>query len=315
MLGSKRSIVFALGLLVLLGAVPSAAKAQAIAYIPEVGFIPTGQTLTVTPAVSADRRYVRLTVDAFFNALNSIQTFSFPGAGVSGGGFGGGFGGGGFGGGFGGGGFGGGGLGGGIGGGGMGGGMGVGGGIGGSGMAVGGMGGGRSVGGGFGGNIALPNAHNFGVGSGGGNTMGVGAPIVVGMTAGMDGIVGDGSQGAGMQGGMRANAFQPSGMLAGPLPANGVAGAGFGPGPGFGDPNAFDAGMNQGNGFGFGMMPGFQGDETPPMFGMMDDGSREGVRHAPRDRGRSPRKSVRKPAKKATSAGAKPSSSTRKSGR
>ena len=118
---SQRSAVFALGLFALLVGLQSSANAQ-VAYIPQVGFIPTGQTLTVTPVVSADRRYVRVSVNAFFNALNGISTFSFPGAGVSGGaGFGGGgFGGGGFGGGgvggggIGGGGFGGGGFGGGI---------------------------------------------------------------------------------------------------------------------------------------------------------------------------------------------------------
>ena len=50
--------------------------------------------MTVTPVVSADRRYVRLSVNAFFNDFNGFTTFSFPGGAVSGGGFGG-FGGGG----------------------------------------------------------------------------------------------------------------------------------------------------------------------------------------------------------------------------
>ncbi len=58
----------------------------AIIYTPVIGLIPTGQTLTVTPVVSADRRYVRLTLSPFFNALNSIQNFTF-GAGAVGGGF------------------------------------------------------------------------------------------------------------------------------------------------------------------------------------------------------------------------------------
>jgi len=74
-----------IGFLVL--AVGSRAQAQ-IAYIPGVGFIPSGQTLTVTPVVSADRRYVRLTVNPFFNALNGFQTFNVFGA-VGGGNFGG----------------------------------------------------------------------------------------------------------------------------------------------------------------------------------------------------------------------------------
>ena len=45
--------------------------------------------MTVTPAVSADRRYVRLSVNAFFNDLNGFTTFSFPGGAVGGGNFGG----------------------------------------------------------------------------------------------------------------------------------------------------------------------------------------------------------------------------------
>src|SRR5262249_21713662 len=40
--------------------------------------------LTATPVVSADRRYVRLTLNPIFNALEGFDTFSIPGA-VSGG--------------------------------------------------------------------------------------------------------------------------------------------------------------------------------------------------------------------------------------
>jgi hypothetical protein len=65
----------------------SSAPAQAVAYEPSIGAIPSGATMTVVPAVSADRRYVRLSVNAFFNELNSLQTFSFPGGAVGGGGF------------------------------------------------------------------------------------------------------------------------------------------------------------------------------------------------------------------------------------
>jgi len=60
------------------------ARGQAIAFEPVVGFVPTGSTLTVTPVVSADRRYVRLSVNPFFNTLNGFSTFGIPGA-VSGG--------------------------------------------------------------------------------------------------------------------------------------------------------------------------------------------------------------------------------------
>ncbi len=62
----------------------------AVAYSPTVGLIPSGVTLTVTPVVSADRRYVRLTLTPFFNALNNLQTFTFPGGAVGGSGLGGG---------------------------------------------------------------------------------------------------------------------------------------------------------------------------------------------------------------------------------
>ena len=61
-----------------------------MAYSPTVGLIPSGVTLTVTPVVSADRRYVRLTLTPFFNALNNLQTFTFPGGAVGGSGLGGG---------------------------------------------------------------------------------------------------------------------------------------------------------------------------------------------------------------------------------
>jgi hypothetical protein len=57
--------------------------------------------MTVTPAVSADRRYVRLSVDAYFNVVNGFSSFTTPLGAVSGSG-GGGLGGGGMGGGLGG---------------------------------------------------------------------------------------------------------------------------------------------------------------------------------------------------------------------
>jgi hypothetical protein len=60
------------------------ARGQAIAYQPVIGLAPTGSTLTVTPVVSADRRYVRLSVNPYFNVLNGFSTFGIPGA-VSGG--------------------------------------------------------------------------------------------------------------------------------------------------------------------------------------------------------------------------------------
>src|ERR1700677_4515147 len=65
------------------GLVPHA-RGQAIAFEPIIGLAPTGSTLGVTPVVSADRRYVRLTVNPSFNVVNGFSTFGIPGA-VSGG--------------------------------------------------------------------------------------------------------------------------------------------------------------------------------------------------------------------------------------
>jgi type II secretory pathway component GspD/PulD (secretin) len=61
----------------------------AIAFTPQIGFVPTGVTLTVTPVVSADRRYVRLTLSPFFNANNGFTTFSSQSGAVGGSGLGG----------------------------------------------------------------------------------------------------------------------------------------------------------------------------------------------------------------------------------
>jgi hypothetical protein len=68
---------------------PVARGQAAIAYTPQVGFVPNGATLSVTPAVSADRRYVRLSVNPYFNTLNGFTTYSAPLAAVGGGGAGG----------------------------------------------------------------------------------------------------------------------------------------------------------------------------------------------------------------------------------
>jgi hypothetical protein len=95
---------------------------QAVGFTPQITVIPDGIFLTVTAVVSADRRYVRLTLGPSFNSIIDVQSFTFNSGGNVGGngiGIGGGIGGGGLGGGgLGGGGLGGGGLGGGLGGGG-----------------------------------------------------------------------------------------------------------------------------------------------------------------------------------------------------
>ncbi len=92
MTAMKRMMSCALSLFALAMCLQRPVHAQ-IAYTPEIGAIPSGVTMTITPAVSADRRYVRLSVNAFFNDLNNIQTFSFPGGAVGGQFPGGGFGG------------------------------------------------------------------------------------------------------------------------------------------------------------------------------------------------------------------------------
>ncbi len=73
---------------------PRGAEAQAIAFAPTVATIPDGVSLNAIPVVSADRRYVRLSVNPSFQVVNSIQSFPIPFA-VSGLGSGGGAGGGG----------------------------------------------------------------------------------------------------------------------------------------------------------------------------------------------------------------------------
>jgi len=61
-----------------------AAPAQAVGFAPVVGSFPNGVGVGTTPVVSADRRYVRLGVDAGFSALEGFDTASIPAA-VSGG--------------------------------------------------------------------------------------------------------------------------------------------------------------------------------------------------------------------------------------
>jgi len=62
----------------------------AVAFLPQIGSVPNGVTLTVTPVVSADRRYVRMTLSPFFNANNGFSTFTSQSGAVGGSGLGGG---------------------------------------------------------------------------------------------------------------------------------------------------------------------------------------------------------------------------------
>ncbi len=50
-----------------------------IGFQPRISQIPEGVQLTVQPVVSADRRYVRLTVVPNFQNITDVQTFSFAG--------------------------------------------------------------------------------------------------------------------------------------------------------------------------------------------------------------------------------------------
>jgi hypothetical protein len=112
-------------------------RGGATGYQPIISTLPEGTNLSATAVVSADRRYVRVSVTPLFSGVGQVTTFNFAGGGAQGTG---GMGGGGMGG-----------MGGGMGGGGMGG-MG-GGGMGGMGGGMGGMGGGGMGGGGMGGGM------------------------------------------------------------------------------------------------------------------------------------------------------------------
>ncbi|WP_169976121.1 type II secretory pathway, component PulD [Tautonia rosea] len=65
-------------------------NAGAVAFQPQISPIQDGVTLQVTPVVTADRRYVRLTLSPFFQVLSDVQTFTFGAGAVGGGGLGGG---------------------------------------------------------------------------------------------------------------------------------------------------------------------------------------------------------------------------------
>ena len=62
---------------------PGRSQAQAIGFQPGVGVAPDGVAMTAIPAVSADRRYVRVSVDAQFSTIDGFQNIGIP-FGVSG---------------------------------------------------------------------------------------------------------------------------------------------------------------------------------------------------------------------------------------
>ncbi len=65
-------------------AIPSA-SGQAIGFRPVITPTPDGVFLNTAPVVSADRRYVRLGVNAQFQSIRGVDSFSFPGGAVAGG--------------------------------------------------------------------------------------------------------------------------------------------------------------------------------------------------------------------------------------
>lgn len=58
---------------------PAGAFTAGVGFTPVIGIINEGVSLTANAVVSADRRFVRISVAPFFNTLREIQTFSFQG--------------------------------------------------------------------------------------------------------------------------------------------------------------------------------------------------------------------------------------------
>ncbi len=56
-----------------------------VGFTPQITVIPEGVTLTVSAVISADRRFVRLTVIPFFSNITDVFTFTFQGGGGGGG--------------------------------------------------------------------------------------------------------------------------------------------------------------------------------------------------------------------------------------
>jgi len=76
-----RLSVVAFALLAGLLMTPDRAEAQgAIGFQPNVGSFPDGVSLNVTPVVTADRRYVRLSLNANFSTINGFSNFPVFGA-------------------------------------------------------------------------------------------------------------------------------------------------------------------------------------------------------------------------------------------
>ena len=61
-----------------LAAEPGRADAQAVAFQPNVATIPDGVAMTAVPAVSVDRRYVRLSVNPSFQTVDGFTNVGIP---------------------------------------------------------------------------------------------------------------------------------------------------------------------------------------------------------------------------------------------
>ena len=81
--GMTAFIAISAGLLAVLA--PASARGQGIAFVPGVGTLPDGVNMNVTPAVSADRRYVRIGVNFGSQTVNGLTTLNIPVGAVSGG--------------------------------------------------------------------------------------------------------------------------------------------------------------------------------------------------------------------------------------
>ncbi len=64
----------------------TSARGQAVAFAPVIGTVPDGVLMDVTPVVSPDRRYVRLSVNVGFFGLQGFDTVVVPAAVAGGGG-------------------------------------------------------------------------------------------------------------------------------------------------------------------------------------------------------------------------------------
>ena len=82
----RLTLVVLCGLSVFVHTLGRSARAQSVAFQPVISEFPNGVSLSTTPVVSADRRYVRIGVTAQFTNIEGFSNYAFPGGAVSGGG-------------------------------------------------------------------------------------------------------------------------------------------------------------------------------------------------------------------------------------